>query len=126
MALRGIRGATTSGDDTPAAIREATGELLAALVEANALRSEDLAAAFFTTTPDLASEFPAAAARELGWESVPMLCGHEMAVAAANPRAVPRCIRVLLLWNTERGAEAIRSVYLRGATVLKEQVPGRT
>ncbi len=119
MAVRGIRGAITVDRDAADAIVEATGQLLVAMVEANGARPDELAAAFFTTTPDLTAEFPAAAARLLGWETLPMLCGHEMAVPGRNARALPRCIRVLLLWNTEREAAAVQSVYLRGAHVLR-------
>ncbi len=92
-----------------------------AIAQANAVDPADLAAAFFTTTPDLTAEFPAAAARQLDWPDVPMLCGHEMAVPAHNTRALPRCIRVLLLWNTDRPAPAIRAVYLRGAQALEAE-----
>lgn len=125
MAVRGIRGAITVERDVADAIVQATRELLLAMVEANGVRPDDLAAAFFTTTPDLTAEFPAAAARQLGWEALPMLCGHEMAVPAGSARALPRCIRVLLLWNTDRAAAAVQSVYLRDAQVLRERVQGR-
>jgi len=119
MAVRGIRGATTTEEDSQAAIIEATSELLARIAQENALDPEDIAAAWFTTTPDLRSEFPAAAARQLGWSDVPLMCAHEMAVPASNPRSLPRCIRVLLLVNTNAPASAIRFVYLRGAEKLR-------
>jgi len=121
MGVRGIRGATTADGDSPEAILQATRELLRAMTQANAVDPADLAAAFFTTTLDLTAEFPAAAARQLDWPDVPTLCGHEMAVPAQNARALPRCIRVLLLWNTERPPDAIRAVYLRGARVLEAE-----
>ncbi len=119
MAVRGIRGATTTDEDSEAAIIQATTELLAQLARENALHPADIAAAWFTTTPDLTSEFPAAAARRLGWGDVPLMCGHEMAVPASNPRSLPRCIRVLLLVNTNVASSAIRFVYLRGAEKLR-------
>jgi len=119
MAVRGIRGATTTDEDSEAAIIEATSELLAQMARQNALDPDDIAAAWFTTTPDLTSEFPAAAARRLGWSDVPLMCAHEMAVPASNPRSLPRCIRVLLLVNTNVPASAIRFVYLRGAETLR-------
>jgi chorismate mutase len=119
MAVRGIRGATTTEEDSPAAIIDATSELLARIAQENALDPEEIAAAWFTTTPDLRSEFPAAAARQLGWRDVPLMCAHEMAVAASNPRSLPRCIRVLLLVNTNVPASAIHFVYLRGAEKLR-------
>jgi chorismate mutase len=119
MAVRGIRGATTTDEDSEAAIVAATSELLAELTRENRLRPDDIAAAWFTTTPDLTAEFPAAAARLLGWGDVPLMCAHEMAVPSSNPRSLPRCIRVLLLVNTEVPASAIRFVYLRGAERLR-------
>jgi chorismate mutase len=119
MAVRGIRGATTTEEDSESAIVEATVELLRQIAEENALDPGDIAAAWFTTTPDLTSEFPAAAARRFGWGDVPLLCAHEMAVPSSNPRSLPRCIRVLLLVNTERPSSAMRFVYLRGAEALR-------
>ena len=119
MAVRGIRGATTTDEDSKAAIIQATTELLAQIARENALNPDDIAAAWFTTTPDLTSEFPAAAARQLGWGDVPLMCAHEMAVPASNPRSLPRCIRVLLLVNTNVPSSRIRFVYLRGAEKLR-------
>ena len=119
MAVRGIRGATTTEVDSETAIVDATTELLAQITLENALDPGDIAAAWFTTTPDLTAEFPAVAARHFGWGDVPLLCGHEMAVPASNPRSLPRCIRVLLLVNTDRASSAMRFVYLRGAEKLR-------
>jgi chorismate mutase len=119
MAVRGIRGATTTEEDSEAAIVQATSELLARIAHENALVPDDIAAAWFTTTPDLTAEFPAAAARQLGWGDVPLMCAHEMSVPASNPRSIPRCIRVLLLVNSNVPAAAIRFVYLRGAEKLR-------
>ena|SRR5438132_3007634 len=119
MAVRGIRGATTTDADSQTAIVDATIELLAQIARENTLDPGDIAAAWFTTTPDLTSEFPAAAARQLGWGDVPLMCAHEMAVPSSNPRSLPRCIRVLLLVNTDVLSSAIRFVYLRGAERLR-------
>ena len=119
MAVRGIRGATTTDEDSETAIVDATVELLAQIARENTLDPSDIAAAWFTTTPDLTSEFPAAAARQLGWGDVPLMCAHEMAVPSSNPRSLPRCIRVLLLVNTDVLSSAIRFVYLRGAERLR-------
>jgi len=119
MAVRGIRGATTTDEDSEAAIIQATTELLARIAHENTIHPDDIAAAWFTTTPDLTSEFPAAAARQLGWGDVPLMCAHEMGVPASNPRSLPRCIRVLLLVNTNVPPSAIRFVYLRGAEKLR-------
>lgn len=119
MPVRGIRGATTAERDTPEAITGATSELLRRLVESNDLAVEEIAFAYFTTTRDLVSEFPARAARELGWLDVPLLCGHDMDVPLPNPRAVARCIRVLLLYNTEQPQREMKHLYLRGADAIK-------
>jgi chorismate mutase len=117
--VRGIRGATTAGSNTADAIVEATEELLRELIEANALEIDEVAFAYFTTTPDLNAEFPALAARRLGWVDVPLLCGHDMAVQQPNSRGVPMCIRILLLYNTERPQREMRFAYLRGAQAIK-------
>lgn len=119
MAVRGIRGATTTEEDSERAIVDATRELLDGLIAQNQVHPADVAAAWFTTTRDLTAEFPAAAARAMGWRDVPLLCAHEMEVPATNPRAVPRCIRVLLLVNTEEPASAMRFVYLHRARDLR-------
>ena len=119
MPVRGIRGATTATANTAEAIMEATAELLAELVAVNDLDPNEIASAFFTTTPDLDAEFPAHAARRLGWLTTPMMCGHDMQVQQPNPRGVRRCIRVLLMYNTPRPQSAMRFVYLRGAEAIK-------
>jgi len=119
MAVRGIRGATTTEEDTEAAISEATTELLTQLAGENGISSEDVAAAWFTTSSDLKAEFPAAAARRFGWQDVPLMCAHEMSVPHSNPRSLERCIRVLVLLNTRKPASAMRFVYLRRAAQLR-------
>lgn len=110
-----MRGATVADANEPAAIREAVVELVRAMVEQNGIDPDDLASAFFTTTPDLDASFPAEAARHMGWEYVPMLGAVEM----CKPGAPERCIRVLLHWNTPLGPLDIRHVYLRGTHVLR-------
>ncbi len=115
MLCRGIRGATTVEANSREAILEATAELLAAMVKANGIKPEDVVSAFFTTTPDLNAEFPALAARRLGWNDVPLLCGHEMAV----PGSLPMCLRILVHVNTDKRADQIVHVYLRAARVLR-------
>ena len=117
--MRGIRGATTAAANTAEAITAATTELLSELVSANHLEPEEVAAAFFTTTPDLDAEYPALAARRLGWHSTPLMCGNDMAVPGPNPRSVPMCIRILLLYNTDRPQNEMRSAYLRGAQAIR-------
>ena len=101
--------------NTREAILGATRELLRAMMKANGLEVKDMACAIFTTTADLNAEFPAAGARELGWNEVPLLCGQEMEV----PGALPRCLRVLLLANTSKRAEEMAHVYLKEAQALR-------
>ena len=116
MPTRGIRGATTVPADDPDLILDATRELLEEILyENDTMRPEDIASAFFTVTDDLASTFPAQAAREMGWELVPMLCAREIPV----PDSLPRVIRVLVHWNTEVPQSEITHVYLREAVKLR-------
>lgn len=114
---RGIRGATTCEENTREAILEATRDMLVRMIEANGLHPDDIASAIFTTTADLSAEFPAVAARALGWLDTALMCGHEMAV----PGSLPRCIRVLVHWNTERRADEVVHVYIRGAQNLRPE-----
>ena len=122
MPVRGIRGATTASANEPGAIVEATAELLEELTLRNQLAVDEIAFAYFTTTPDLDAEFPALAARRLGWLAVPMLCGHDMAVPQPNPRSVPMCVRVVVLYNTERTQGEMQHAYLRGARAIKQDL----
>jgi len=122
MPVRGIRGATTAADNTEAAITEATDELLRELTHLNDLDTAEICFAYFTTTHDLTAEYPAYAARRLGWLEVPLLCGHDMDVTLPNPRGVRMCIRVLLLYNTPRPQSAMRFAYLRGAGAIKSDL----
>ena len=115
MAVRGIRGAITVTSNDRKSIVDATGRLLGEIVARNRVTVEDIGAIFFTTTPDLTAEFPAAAARALGWLEVPLLCGHEMSV----PDRIEKCIRVMMLVNTDAHQAAIRHVYLDGAASLR-------
>ncbi|HAL49505.1 MAG: chorismate mutase [SAR202 cluster bacterium] len=114
--VRGFRGATTADENTEAAIQEATREMLEKLVEANDIDVDDIAAATFSTTKDLDASFPAAAARKyLGWDYVALMSSNEMDVAGGQPK----CIRVMVLVNTERSPQEINNVYLRGAAHLR-------
>ena len=116
MPVRGVRGATTAEADRPDAISEATRELLNAILAANpGLMAQDLASALFTVTEDLSAAYPAAAARELGWTDVPLICAREI----PPPGGLDRCIRVLLHWNTDLPQSAIRHVYLGAAAALR-------
>jgi chorismate mutase len=120
MSVRGIRGATTTDANTADGIVVATDRLLRAMIDANAVKAEDVASVFFTTTPDLNAEFPAAAARALGWKKVPLLCATEIEV----PGRVQLCIRVLMLVNTELAQAEIRHIYLEGAARLRPDLSG--
>ncbi|HLH63308.1 MAG TPA: chorismate mutase [Ktedonobacteraceae bacterium] len=115
MYCRGIRGATTVERNEREEILQATTELLQLMVRQNDLREEDIASAIFTVTGDLDAEFPAAAARELGWEEVALMCMREIPV----PGSLKKCIRVLLHINTTRGASEMQHVYLRDAVSLR-------
>lgn len=102
-------------------ILAATKELLQAIIESNQVKREAVACVFFTTTPDLNAEFPALAARQLGWTDVALMCAQEMNV----PHSLSRCIRVLVLFNTEKKAEQITHVYIRGAEALRQGMESR-
>ncbi len=115
MWCRGIRGATTADENSKEAILDATKELLRLIVSSNTIEIDQVASVSFTTTQDLNAEFPAAAAREMGWEDTALLCGHEMNV----PNGLPMCIRVLLLINTEKKASELKHVYIKGARHLR-------
>ena len=120
VVCRGLRGATTASENTKKSIIEATTELLNSLIEANNLKKEDLAASLFTTTTDLNSEFPAVAARQIGWGNVPLMNSHEMNV----PGSLRNCIRVMILVNTSKSPEEMNHLYLRGAKVLRPDITG--
>jgi chorismate mutase len=117
--LRGLRGATTASANTRDAILDATEELIGALQEANGFKPEDVESAIFTSSPDLTAEYPARAARRLGWDSVPLLGTSEVAV----PDGLPRCIRLLLHVYTAKPPGDLKHIYLRGAAQLR---PDRT
>jgi chorismate mutase len=114
-AVRGIRGAITVERDEASLLLDATERLLREIVAENGIDSGDVASALFTLTPDLVSQFPALAARRMGWTLVPLLNFTEVAV----PGSLPRCIRVLLHINTGKRQDEIVHVYLDGARVLR-------
>ena len=122
MTTRGIRGATTVTADDKEQIHLSTQELLTSILEANpALRTDDIASAVFTVTDDVAATHPALAARQIGWDLVPMLCAREIPV----PDSMPLCIRVLIHWNTELPQSAVQHVYLRDAVKLRPDLAAR-
>ena len=113
---RGVKGATTTDGTTADDVLAATEQLLKALIEANGIDQDDVAAVQFSTSPDLIAEFPAVAARErFDWNDVPLMCGHEM----ARPGALERCIRILIFWNTDKAQNEITHAYLNNAAKLR-------
>ncbi|TWT95281.1 Chorismate mutase AroH [Botrimarina colliarenosi] len=115
MPCRGVRGATTVDVNEREALLTATRQLLALLIRRNEIEPQDIASVIFTVTKDLDAEFPALAARQLGWSGVPLLCGYEISV----PGSLERCVRVLVHWNTEKPAREVHHVYARGAERLR-------
>ena len=113
--VRGVRGATTVEVNTREAILAATRELLTLVIEANHICAEDVASVIFTTTTDLNADYPALAARAIGWNDVALMCAHEMNV----PHGLPLCIRLLIHWNTTVRADEVKHVYIRGAVNLR-------
>jgi chorismate mutase len=101
--------------DVPALVIDATRELLEAIVYNNGIVPEDIASNIFTVTPDIQSEYPARAARALGWTDVALLGATEMDVGTG----LPHCIRVLVHVNTDQPASAIRHIYLHQARTLR-------
>ena len=119
MPVRGIRGAIVAADNTREAILDSARELLLSMIAANDIQPEDVASAWFTTTPDLNAEYPALAARSLGWYDVALLCSHEMDV----PHGLRKCVRILVHLNTDKPAHAIKHVYLGAASTLRPDRP---
>ena len=112
---RGVRGATTVEADDRDQILLATRQMLALMIRRNKIESTDVGSVLFTVTNDLSAEFPALAARQLGWIEVPLLCAYELSV----PDGLPHCIRVLIHWNTTTPQSEIQHVYLREARKLR-------
>jgi len=112
---RGIRGATTVDSNTKEAILAATSELLQKMMKDNGVVKEQIACVFFTTTTDLNAAFPAQAARRLGWSEVALLCGHEMNV----PGSLAKCLRILMMVNTNKKLQDIVHVYIKGTESLR-------
>lgn len=115
MAVRAIRGAVQVDANERAAVIEGTTELVAAVMSRNELVPDDVISVLFTATPDLTAEFPALAARKIGFQEVPLICASEIDV----PGAMPRVVRLLMHVETGRPRSAIQHVYLRGAAALR-------
>ena len=119
MAVRAVRGAIQVDEDDRQQVLDATTELLQTVLERNGLTQEDIISVLFTATPDLTSEFPAYAARQMGFVDVPLLCASEIAVAGA----MPRVLRVLAHVETDRPRSEIKHAFLRGAAALRRDLP---
>lgn len=118
MSVRAIRGAVQVEANTPAAIAAGTQELLLEILKANGLTPEDIISVLLTATPDLDTAFPAAAARQVGFESVPLLCAVEIDVEGA----LPRTVRAMATVETELKRSEIAHIYLHGAKALRQDI----
>ena len=121
MLARGIRGAITVDSNTKKEILKRTEELLLTLKKSSHLKIEDIVSIFFSTTPDLNTTFPAAAARKLGWINVPLFGMQEIEVI----NSLKRCIRILILVNSDKNQNEIKHCYLRGAEKLREDLTNK-
>ncbi len=115
MPIRGIRGATTVANNKKEEIVAVTRELLSEIEKKNQFKIEEIASVIFSSTKDLNAEFPAVAARELGWNDTPLLCTREIDV----PGSLPKCIRILLLVNSDKKQNEVKHIYLREAVNLR-------
>jgi len=115
MLVRGVRGATTVENNTRDEILTATRQLFALMIRLNGIEPEMAASAMFSVTTDLNAEFPALAARQLGWLEVPLLCTYEIDVVGS----LKKCIRILINWNTEKSQQEIKHVYIKDAVRLR-------
>ncbi len=116
---RGIRGAITVDDNTSEAIKQATIELLSKIIELNSFNPQDISHIIFTLTKDLNAAFPAKFVRdELKWDQVPMMCFNELDVE----NSLEKCLRILVVVNTEKKQNEIHHVYLKGATKLRPDI----
>jgi chorismate mutase len=118
MVCRGVRGATTADGNTRDEILTATRQLLALMIRINGIEPEQVASAVFSLTRDLDAEFPALAARQLGWLEVPLLCTYEVDV----PGSLRKCVRVLIHWNTDKPQDQIRHIYVKDAERLRPDI----
>lgn len=121
MKIRGIRGAITVSGNNRKGIVASTKTLLQKIVKENKLRIEDIASVIFSVTKDLNAEFPAIAARKLGWLYTPLMCTYEISV----PGSLKKCIRVLMHVNSAKEQKAMKHVYLGGAKKLRPDLSGK-
>ena len=118
MSVRAIRGATQVEANTAESIYAGVVELLSEILSANGLTPQDVISVLFTSSPDLNAAFPAAYAREVGFQSVPLLCAVEIDV----PGALARVLRVMIHCNTEQNSDQISHIYLHGAKALRRDI----
>jgi chorismate mutase len=118
VAVRAIRGAVQVDANERSAVIEGTTELVSAVMSRNGLVTDDVISVLFTATPDLTAEFPALAARKIGFQDVPLLCAAELSV----PGAMPRVVRLLMHVETTAPRSGIQHVYLRGAVALRQDI----
>jgi chorismate mutase len=115
VTIRAVRGAIQVDADERQQILDGTAELVAMVMSRNKLSTDQVVSVIFTATQDLTMEFPALAARSLGFQEVPLLCCTEMAV----PGSMPRVVRLMMHVETEVDRAQIQHVYLRGAAALR-------
>jgi len=118
--LRGIRGAIRLEKNSKEEIFNATRKLLLKMIEENDIDPSDIASVFFTATDDIDADFPAYAARDLGWNMVPLLCAREMKV----PGSMTRLIRILIHVNTDKAQNQIKHQYLGETWNLRPDISG--
>lgn len=118
MAIRAIRGAIQLDVDEREHLLKSTAELLTKTLHANNIESGQLISILFTASPDVTSEFPALAARQIGLTDVPLMCFAEMDVQ----HALPRTIRIMITADLDKSRAEIQHVYLRGATALRADI----
>ena len=121
MGVRGIRGAITVEEDTSQEVLAQTKELMEEIIRQNPVDPEDVAAIFITVTNDIISDFPAKAIRSIpGWDLVPLMCSNEIPVSGS----LAKCIRIMMIANTELKQNEIKHIFLKGATKLRPDLVG--
>ncbi len=118
-ALRGLRGATTVDADTTEQVNERVVALVEEMLRRNDIDKDDLVSVVFTATDDIHSMFPAAAAREIGFGDVPLICARELEIDGGTPM----CVRIMMHINTEKARGELHHVYLEGAKGLRDDLP---
>lgn len=118
MGVRAVRGATTVEDNDKTQIIDETKLLLQRIIDENNINEDDIISIIFSVTNDLNAAFPAVSARELGWTSIALMCTNEIDV----PGSLKKCIRVMLHFSTEKRNNEIKSIYLKGAKVLRPDI----